>query len=244
MLTSIALASIVVSSTCSWDNPGQNRFVGNVAAAVQTYTDISIEERNALQRRLENREYDEIVEITRDGIRGAEEYTDLRQMFFGQNNRCESVTREKWAAGKKEYGFVYCEKQNCLLVPFICSNLSRVTKVQRPPAQPPGDEGGGGSGGGGIVGPGIIPVLPLYQEPSFESVVIPNPVSILVEPENSAVRPRDFAPIFAAPFPPGREIYVLPIIPIVPEPSTFVSMILGFLGIVGYKKFRTRNKDL
>ena len=121
--------------TCSWDRPGHNPFMGDVVAAVDRYADIPAPVRERLKARMARRQYDEFASIRRDRIEGRARYTDLRQMHFGQGQICLEVTRDKWADSAEERGLVYCEDENCLIVPTVCRNLSRVTRLPVPPAR-------------------------------------------------------------------------------------------------------------
>jgi len=38
------------------------------------------------------------------------------------------VTRSAWTAGMKERGLVYCEGGQCILVPTVCRNVSRISR--------------------------------------------------------------------------------------------------------------------
>lgn len=119
---------------CSWDHPGADVYRGDVAAAVDHYTDIPPATRAALKRRMAAYQYDEIATIHRDSIEGRHRYGDLRDMHFGQGQVCRSVTRDNWPAGRVERGLVYCEGETCLIVPTVCRNVSRVTRVPAPQA--------------------------------------------------------------------------------------------------------------
>ena len=136
MIATAALAASIAA--CSWDRPGANPFTGDVVAAVDRYQDIPPAVRQVLKARMAARRYDEIATITRDEIRGAHRYEGLRDMHFGSGTVCRTVTRDRWASGAVERGLVYCEQGHCLIVPTVCRNVSRVTRVPpAPPLQPP-----------------------------------------------------------------------------------------------------------
>lgn len=122
-----------VLPACSWDRPGVNPFQGDVVAAVDRYQDIPAAVRETLKKRMVARKYDEIATIRRDEILGAHRYTELRDMHFGKGQICRTVTREKWAPKVQERGLVYCEEGHCIIVPTVCRNVSRVTRL---PLQP------------------------------------------------------------------------------------------------------------
>ncbi|HEY4080798.1 MAG TPA: MHFG family PEP-CTERM protein [Burkholderiaceae bacterium] len=141
LLAAIALAaSGVTVPTCSWDHPGVNPFMGDVVAAVDRYTDIPAATRAKLKARMEKRDYDEIALIKRDDITGLAQYgSDIRDMHFGQGSVCKTVTRAKWTPTMQERGLVYCEDGQCILVPTVCRNVSRITRLaERPLVIAPG----------------------------------------------------------------------------------------------------------
>lgn len=124
----LAIAGAIAS--CSWDRPGHNQFTGDVVASVDRYTDIAAPTRAKLKRRMAARAYDEIVTIRRDAIYGSAVYLpEIRDMHFGSGRVCRSVTRAKWSDSMVERGLVYCEDGQCILVPTVCRNVSRITKI-------------------------------------------------------------------------------------------------------------------
>jgi len=127
ILLAISLAA-AIQPTCSWDRPGHNPYTGGTAAAIDRYTDIPAAVRSTLKRRMAEGQSDDQVEITRDGISGKRQYgAQIRDMHFGRNSVCGSVTRAKWAPQRVEPAAVYCVGEHCVLVPKICGNVSRIT---------------------------------------------------------------------------------------------------------------------
>ncbi|CAN5143747.1 hypothetical protein BH11PSE10_BH11PSE10_07200 [soil metagenome] len=145
LLVSIALAAASGATlpSCSWDKPGVNPFMGDVVAAVDRYQDIAPVTRNKLKARMARREYDDIVSIERDAIVGKAQYgSEIRQMYFGAGTVCNTVTRARWTQQMQERGLVYCEDGQCILVPTVCRNVSRITRVAaRPMAAAPASTG-------------------------------------------------------------------------------------------------------
>jgi hypothetical protein len=127
-------ASIPAGGTadaCSWNRPGVNPFTGDVVAAVDRYTDIPVEVRERLKSRMAKREYDDMVTIRRDGISGRNGYDygqGIRDMHFGPGKVCRTVSRKAWSSKTVERGLVYCESGQCILVPTVCRNVSRITR--------------------------------------------------------------------------------------------------------------------
>lgn len=129
VLLAAALAA-AIQPTCSWDRPGQNPYTGSPAAAIDRYTDIPAAVRSTLKRRIEERQADDSVTITRDAIAGKSDYDPaIHDMHFGAASVCASVTRSKWAASRAEPAAVYCVGEHCILVPRICGNVSRISKL-------------------------------------------------------------------------------------------------------------------
>ena len=128
-------ASTVTLPNCSWDKPGVNPFMGDLVAAVERYKDIPAATRAKLKARMAARQYDEIVDIHRDSIVGRYEYgSEIRDMHFGAGSVCRTVTRTKWTAQTLERGLVYCEDGQCILVPTVCRNVSRIARGPLKPA--------------------------------------------------------------------------------------------------------------
>jgi MYXO-CTERM domain-containing protein len=132
-------AAIAASATtlpaCSWDRPGVDPYIGNVVTAVDRYGDIPEPVRAALKKRMAARQYDDIAVIRRDTIEGRHVYSpEIRDMHFGQGRVCRTVTRTRWTPASEERGLVYCESGHCIIVPTVCRNVSRVTRLPPPPA--------------------------------------------------------------------------------------------------------------
>ncbi|WP_219114704.1 MHFG family PEP-CTERM protein [Janthinobacterium sp. UMAB-56] len=134
-----------VLENCSWNRPGVDPFMGDVVAAVDRYTDIAPPVREQLKARMRARQYDEIVVISRDAIRGKGNYNArISDMHFGPGRVCRNVTRAGWNEQMQERGLVYCVQGQCILVPTICRNVSRITQA---PASAPPAAGGAAPGG-------------------------------------------------------------------------------------------------
>jgi len=136
---------------CSWDRPGHNPFMGDVVAAVDRYTDIPADVRARFKQRMAKREYDDIASIKRDSIDGKYVYEPaIRDMHFGVGRICSTVSRSAWMPAQQERGLVYCEGTECIIVPTVCRNVSRVKReapvamagpdLLATAAAPPGDE--------------------------------------------------------------------------------------------------------
>lgn len=139
LLTTLLAASSIAAlpTTCAWDDPGRDPFLGEVPAAIDVYKDIPPETRARLKDRMARHAYDDFVEIRRDTIAGTRDYDPgITAMHFGsKGRRCATVTRDGWGPDHREHGLVYCEDEHCILVPTVCRNVSRI--VRRPAAPPP-----------------------------------------------------------------------------------------------------------
>ncbi|SDA44970.1 MULTISPECIES: MHFG family PEP-CTERM protein [unclassified Janthinobacterium] len=156
-----------VLDNCTWNRPGVDPYMGDVVAAVDRYTDIAPQVREQLKERMRARQYDEIVVISRDAIRGKGNYNArISDMHFGPGRVCRNVTRAGWSEQMQERGLVYCVQGQCILVPTVCRNVSRIT--QAPASAPP-------AAGGAVPGAGA-PVAAAPAAPAEAGVpVIDNP---------------------------------------------------------------------
>jgi hypothetical protein len=129
---------------CSWDRPGHDPFTGDVVAALDRYTDIPPDVRQRLQQRMARRQYDDLVSIRRDSIEGRHRYdARIRDMHFGERRVCGEVSRAAWSAQVQERGLVYCDSGQCILVPTVCRNVSRIARRPDGPSGTRSAEGDG-----------------------------------------------------------------------------------------------------
>ena len=241
--------------TCSWDKPGVNPFMGDVVAAVDRYQDIAPATRSKLKARMARRDYDDIVSIERDAIVGKAQYgSEIRQMYFGAGSICNTVTRAKWTPQTQERGLVYCEDGQCILVPTVCRNVSRITRLAaRPSAAAAGtpagptdqvaiadpqsqldmEPTGAGALGGGA--PGSF-AQGAGSGAGLDGSSLGTPGSVLTGRSASFAGGNAIGPNLAGgsvPFlPPSRaEILAGPGAPPVPEPTTWVMLLAGLLAV-------------
>jgi hypothetical protein len=156
LIATLALAVSAGSTLpqCSWDRPGANPFMGDVVTAVDHYQDIPAATREKLKARMKARRYDDIALIERDSIKGKADYApEIRDMHFGPGAICRTVTRTKWTPTTKERGLVYCEDGQCILVPTVCRNVSRIRREERPVAMAPAQTGPAAAPQGDNMGP-------------------------------------------------------------------------------------------
>lgn len=132
-LTLASAAITAAQPSCSWNHPGRNPYRGSIAAAIERYTDIAPAIAGTLKRRMAENQPDDNVIITRDAITGREQYApQIRAMHFGAASVCASVTRDGWSSARQEPAKVYCVAAVCIIVPRICGNISRVTRIEAP----------------------------------------------------------------------------------------------------------------
>jgi hypothetical protein len=100
-----------------------------MVAALDNYKDMSKETRDELRAKMSKQKFDDVVIIRRESIKGKEEYLpQIRDMHFGKNKVCNIVTRAKWTDKAEQRALVYCAREECIVVPLICRNVSRITR--------------------------------------------------------------------------------------------------------------------
>ena len=265
LLVSIALAASAASGatlpTCSWDRPGVNPFMGDVVAAVDRYQDIAPATRSKLKARMARRDYDDIVSIERDAIVGKAQYGgEIRQMYFGAGSICNTVTRARWTPQMQERGLVYCEDGQCILVPTVCRNVSRINRLAaRPLAAGSGggdaapssplaladpqsqldmEPTGAGALGGGA--PGVSGAPGSFAQSAgtgLDGGSLGTPGSVLPGRPAGLAGGNAIGPTLGGagvPYlPPGNAqiLAVNPIAPAVPEPATWAMLLAGLLAV-------------
>ena len=132
------MMTIMMIDNCSWDNPGNNPYMGSIPAAVDHYTEIPATDRAAIKLAMENKQYTDIVLITKSAILGAQDYSpEITNMHFGNGDICKSIARTKWDS-RIERGLVFCSGDYCVMVPTVCRNVSIIHKL--PPQKRPEPE--------------------------------------------------------------------------------------------------------
>jgi hypothetical protein len=234
------ILALIVAASCAWEAPGADRYTGNVPAAVDHYTDWPASVRESLKQRMERRQYDEVVTIRRDSIDGASRYaSSIRDMHFGSKGKvCATVDRSMWEASAVERGLVYCEGDSCVLVPTVCGNVSRITRLPDPLPPPTYTQGPPVTFNAPpvqdmpseYVPPAIVPPT-TFTEGSGPPPWMPPPVWI--EPPHWDSPPW-MPPVFVTP--PSLP----PVVPTpVPEPGTWALMLLGLVGVATRRFLRS-----
>jgi hypothetical protein len=256
--TPAVAVSIKPQPTCSWQHPGVDPYMGSVPNAVDTFKDIPFAVRARLKARMAKQEYEDFVVIRRASISGVSEYTNLRDMHFGDRGRvCANVDRSMWNTAHEERGLVYCEGLHCVLVPTVCRNVSRVDRVPVPVAVQITDPAPGV--------PGLADVL--TATPEAPAVGLDTPATTFTgSSANSGLTSTEadsavligsapwgsFAGPGSAPFGPVGSVggYVPPatspgvgVVPAVPEPSTWALLLCGLLLMGGTSHLRAKDKE-
>ncbi|MYM66999.1 PEP-CTERM sorting domain-containing protein [Pseudoduganella sp. FT55W] len=258
LLLAVTLAAATsVQPACSWDNPGHNPYTGTAAAAIDRYTDIPEAVRSTLKRRLQEHLSDDKVSITRDNIAGKYQYDPvIRDMHFGKQSVCASVTRDKWSENRAEPAAVYCVEQHCILVPRICGNVSRINRTAAAAAATAAAPAPAGKQGRDMEGPVEFADLgladaPQRDDPALDELKHPDrqsgnqrtldqlaQISELMTEEELAeaadkVRVGSFGTRGLNGFGPADEELLPPQVSAVPEADTW-AMLLAGLGLVGW----------
>lgn len=206
------LPAVGIAAPCDWSNPGANPFRGNVADAIEHYTDIPAGTRAALRAKIRAGHADEVVAIRRDSIDGFE--PDITAMHFGRGKICEMVTRAGWSVGRIEMASAYCVDGECVIVPHVCNNLSRVRRVVA------------SAGRSVAVVTGSFQAQPLPQQVAWKT---PEPLPPARVDTYSPIAP----PLMQ--WAPSHEPAITGPIPAIPEPETW-AMILTGIGIIFWWK--------
>lgn len=203
--------------TCTWDNPGHDRYTGTVPAAIAAYG-LPQATQSALIAAFERREFTDTVVIDRDAIRGQRhEYApEIRAMHFGSGRRiCGTVTRDGWEPSHVETALVVCAAGECIAWPAVCGNVFRLS--QRPSADRPAQPD--------VVPRGVEPVVP----PTVLANAVPL-AEVTPEAERTFTGSMAVAAWAAAPWL-SNPVSLTVVTPAVSEPLPWMLLALGLAGV-------------
>jgi hypothetical protein len=233
-----AAAALMVQPVCSWDRPGVDRFRGTPASALANYRDIPAADRQLLAQRITAGAADDHVQISRNGIEGNGQYdARITDMHFGANRMCRDVTRAKWKPAHRESAAVYCVNGQCVLVPQVCGNVSRIRRLETS-----GPSGGGASGGAPPLAVAAPPAA-AWPQPIPEYSTVPSRGEELPPWARGRTLALAPAPLPGYPGPGGGGVFgpgPAPVSP-VPEPSTW-GMLLAGVALIGARVWKRRAK--
>ena len=220
LLLAAATAALLVQPVCSWDRPGVDRYRGAPAAALAHYRDISTEDRAALARRIAAGVPDDEVAIGPRSIEGAYRYESaIGDMHFGANRICRTVTRAKWAASHREPAQVYCVNDECVLIPRVCGNVSRVRRITTTAEGAP------------PVPVGSRPPVAAAPPPAMQPAPLPAALPSRPDEPPAWIGPGAPLPVMLPPDYPGPGREISPPLPqpvsAVPEPSQWTMFAAG-----------------
>jgi hypothetical protein len=256
-----ATAGTASASTCNWNNPGSNPQIGDKIKSIENYKDIPASIRAELAKKMAAKKYDDHVVITRNSIRGNNDYTNARDMHWGQNKICfGEVVRSAWKETQTHRALVYTYAGYSIAVASVCGNVFRL------------DITGGGGGGGNSTPPADSSVT-VPEEPTGSGGIPPADSSTFSEmsggggaptpeqnlppvvwltgkvpPQNPLIeetptwRPVPIEPVPHAPLVPFVRVEIppimvpVPVMPPVPEPSTYAMMLAGLFALGALKK--------
>ena len=128
-LTAIALAASLAASGCNPDLGQLPAFDGSVAEAALRFGDLPAEAKQRLRERMSKFRFDELVEISRDGIEGQHSYRpELGGLQYGKQY-CETLSRSDWRRDAKVTALSYCEGTQCLLVTVEGHHVLRAERI-------------------------------------------------------------------------------------------------------------------
>lgn len=139
-LTAQARDTRPADGQCEWRNPGSDKYMLPLDAAVDRLAVVPADVREKLKARLRDpRKHvaaDDHVLVTRTGAQGVAGDYSLWDMNGGQGGVCwGAVTTKTWSDTHAERALVFCEDGYCVAYFSVCRNIARAILVK--PAPPP-----------------------------------------------------------------------------------------------------------
>lgn len=116
-----------VGGDCSWDKTGHDPYTGSTYTAVMGFKDMDYRSRLALNMLIQWGKPTDVVSIGQYAITGSKDYVYspiLKDMHFGKNRKCATVSRAGWSPTHIEVADAYRVGNYCALKPKVCGNLS------------------------------------------------------------------------------------------------------------------------
>ena len=250
VLAAYALANNA-NASCNWNNPGADRYTGNHAAAIDNYKEIPANIRQILKEKINAHQYDDQINISRIGMVGKQNYNNGRDMHWGQNKMCKGeFSISQWKYTHEEAALVYTYSGYSIAIPSVCGNVFRLDLLA----------GGNKTTGGGSIPesstPETKPSEPQNDVPFSPTGGTTTPqtstphVSWPSEPNQNSLIPQREREINPAPPMPSipfgfvpqmpTPIVNIPVVPAVPEPSTYAMMLLGLCLVIGLTQYKKK----
>lgn len=131
----LALASYSAFAECEWSNPGGDKYMLPLAAAVDKLTYIPEPTRVLLKNRLDSNkkhlEADDHILMTSSSVTGTLGTWAISNMNGGNGKICWGpVTTKTWGPEHSERALVFCENGWCLAYFSVCRNIASAILVE------------------------------------------------------------------------------------------------------------------
>lgn len=146
VISTALVLGLGLDGTCDWSRPGLDPYRGPVAKSVSMAVaryGFDATTQAQLVAKVKRLHPDGYMVITRDTITSPQGLVSgFRDMHFGQGQLCRGeIRRDAWRADQAEGALIYCAGGQCIAVPVICGNVSRVEFTPYTPEQPHADSG-------------------------------------------------------------------------------------------------------
>ena len=134
------LSTFAAHAACDWNKPGSNPQTGDKIASLRSYAgEIPASILEEIAQKMRTRKFDDQIIITRNAMKGKNDYHNQRDMHWANNRMCKGeVIRSSWKDSDSVGALVYTVSGYSVAVASVCGNVFRLTMA-------------GGAGGGGAV---------------------------------------------------------------------------------------------